>query len=353
VGIKTLASQLNLSIATVSRALNSSGPVSAKTRKRVLEAAAELGYSPNISAGSLRKGRIDTIGLMLPLFTQGESYPLSLFMALADGMQTVLARHQLDLAIFQSHSSEDELTQLKRIVSRRQVDGLIVSNTRRHDARLDFLAAQAFPFLAFGRSESGGVHAWIDLDIEAAADQAVERLIGFNHRRIAVVMPGQDAMQAHIYLKSYKGALKRHGIPFDPSIVRHGEFSERGGYRVAESLLACAEPPTAIVFQSDAMAIGAYRKLHEVGLTPGKDIAISTGVLTGDVPDYLSPRLTGFTLTVRELGMRMAEAMLARLPGVGAYYNGVLIQEIWPLQLKARSSDQNVFESGSLPLQEG
>ncbi len=64
---------------------------------------------------------------MLPLFTQGESYPLALFMALADGMQTVLARHQLDLAIFQSHSSEDELTQLKRIVSRRQVDGLIVS----------------------------------------------------------------------------------------------------------------------------------------------------------------------------------------------------------------------------------
>ncbi len=50
------------------------------------------------------------------------------------------------------------------------------------------------------------------------------------------------------------------------------------------------------------MAIGAYRKLHEVGLTPGKDIAINTGVLTGDVPDYLSPRLTGFTLTVRELG---------------------------------------------------
>ncbi len=55
-------------------------------------------------------------------------------------------------------------------------------------------------------------------------------------------------MQAHIYLKSYKGALKRHGIAFDPSIVRHGEFSERGGYRAAESLLACAEPPTAIVF---------------------------------------------------------------------------------------------------------
>ena len=296
-----------------------------------------------MSAGSLRKGRIDTIGLMLPLFTQGESFSATLFMPLADGIQTVLSKHKLDLAIFQSHSSEDELTQLKRIAGRRQVDGLIVSNTLRHDPRLDFLAKQGFPFLAFGRSDSGGEHAWIDLDIEAAAEQAVERLAGFNHRRIAVVIPGPDAMQAYIYLKSYKRALKRCGIPFDSSLVRQGEYNERGGYRVVESLLASATPPSAIMFQSDCMAIGAYRKLHEVGLTPGKDIAIITGVLTGEVQDYLSPRLTGFTLAIRELGMRMAEAMLARVPGIGAYYNNALVQEIWPIQLKMRASDINAL----------
>jgi DNA-binding LacI/PurR family transcriptional regulator len=339
VGIKTLASQLNLSIATVSRALNSSGPVSAKTRKRVLDAAAALGYSPNMSAGNLRKGRIDAIGLMLPLFTQGESFSASLFMPLADGIQTVLLKHKLDLAIFQGHSSEGELTQIKRIVGRHQVDGLIVSNTRRHDPRLDFLARQDFPFLAFGRSESGRECAWIDLDMEGAAEQAVERLVSFNHRRIAVVTPGLDAMQAYIYLKSYKRALRRLHIPFDPSLVRQGEFSERGGYRAAESLLAGSTRPSAIIFQSDCMAIGAYRKLHELSLTPGKEIAIIAGVLTGEVQDYLSPRMTGFTLTIRELGMRMAEAMLARLPGIGEYYNNALAQEIWPLQLRVRQSD--------------
>ena len=87
------------------------------------------------------------------------------------------------------------------------------------------------------------------------------------------------------------------------------------------------------------MAIGAYRKLHELSLTPGKEIAIIAGVLTGEVQDYLSPRMTGFTLTIRELGMRMAEAMLARLPGIGEYYNNALAQEIWPLQLRVRQSD--------------
>ena len=344
-GIKALANKLELSISTVSRALNSSGPVSAETRQRVMDAAAELGYSPNISAGNLRKGRVDTIGLMLPVYSQAESHTLALFMGLADGIRSVLSRHQLDLAIFQSDSGSNELTQLKRIVGRRQVDGLIVSNTRRHDQRLDFLAKQKFPFVAFGRSDSGGEHAWIDLDFESAVVVAVERLVGFNHRRIGIVMPGHDAMQAHIYLKSYKQILKRLNIGFDNNLVRYSEFSERGGYGAAESLLALETPPTAILFQCDSMAIGAYRKLSEIGLKPGRDIAISTGVLTSQVPDYLSPRLTGFTLTVREVGIRMGEAILARVPSVAAYFNSALIQEVWPLQLKAQSSDAMVIDT--------
>jgi DNA-binding LacI/PurR family transcriptional regulator len=341
VGIKKLASHLNLSIATVSRALNASDEVSAATRQRVLEAAAELGYSPNKAAESLRKGRIDTIGLMLPMRNPEENYTLSLFLTLADGIQAVLTQHQLDLAIYQSNSDEDELSRLKRIVERRQVDGLIVSGTRRHDPRLDYLAKQKFPFVAFGRSDSGGEHAWLDLDFEGAAEEAVARLVGFRHQRIAIGMPGQDAMQAHVYLKGYKHALKHFGLNFDASLALHDELSERGGYRITETLLASPTPPTAILFQSDCMAIGAYRKLSELGLRPGKDIAISGGILTGEMPDYLSPRLTGFSIAVRALGMRMAEAILARLPGAGIHDKRVLVQEVWPLQFKARSSDAN------------
>jgi DNA-binding LacI/PurR family transcriptional regulator len=341
VGIKKLASHLNLSIATVSRALNASDEVSAATRQRVLEAAAELGYSPNKAAESLRKGRIDTVGLMLPMRNPEENYTVSLFLTLADGIQAVLTQHQLDLAIYQSNSDEDELSRLRRIVERRQVDGLIVSGTRRHDPRLDYLAKQKFPFVAFGRSDSGGEHAWLDLDFEAAAEEAIARLVGFKHQRIAIGMPGQDAMQAHVYLKGYKRALRHFGLQFDASLALHDELSERGGYRITETLLASPTPPTAILFQSDCMAIGAYRKLSELGLRPGKDIAISGGVLTGEMPDYLSPRLTGFSIAIRELGMRMGEAILARLPGVGTYDKRALVQEVWPLQFKARSSDAN------------
>ena len=338
-GIKKLANHLNLSIATVSRALNDSDEVSDATRQRVLEAAALLGYSPNKAAESLRKGRLDSVGLMLPMRGPEENYTLSLFLTLADGIQETLSKFQLDLAIYQSKTDEDELSRLKRIVERRQVDGVIVSGTRRHDPRLDYLAQQRFPFVAFGRSESGGEHAWLDLDFESAARQAIERLVGFGHRRIAIGMPGKDAMQAHVYLNGYKHALKQFNLPFDPALVRHDELSERGGYRVTGKLLEAEDPPTAIVFQSDCMAIGAYRKLSELGLRPGKDIAISGGVLTGEVPDYLSPRLTGFSISIHELGIRMGEAIVARLPGVNTQEVPELVQQIWPLQIKERSSD--------------
>ncbi|CAB3805847.1 substrate-binding domain-containing protein [Pararobbsia alpina] len=203
------------------------------------------------------------------------------------------------------------------------------SATRRHDSRLDFLASQNFPFLAFGRSESGGEHAWIDRDIAAFAEEAVDRLAGFGHERIAVIMPGQDAMQAHIYLKSFRQALKRHGIAFDSSLVKYGEFSERGGYHATEALLALKSGPTAYLFQSDSMAIGAYRRFHEAGLVPGEDVAVTSGLLTGEMSAYPSPALTGFTITPRELGVRMAEAALAQIPGNSTYFGAAPTQVIW------------------------
>lgn len=338
-GIKDLAKQLNLSIATVSRALNSSGPVNPETRQRVIAAAAAAGYSPNISAGSLRKGRIDTIGLLLPMYTHGESHSFSLFMGISVGVRSVLSRHQFDLALFQSNSPEDETTQLRRIVERRQVAGLIIADTQRHDPRLDYLAETSVPFLAFGRSQSGGDHPWLDLDFESAAAETVARLVKLNHQRIAVVLPGQEAMQSFVYLRSYKQALKNLDVPECPELIRYTEFSERGGYQATEALLKLASPPTAIIFLNDCMAIGAYLKLNEAGLTPGRDMAISTGLLTTEVPDYLSPRLTGYTLSRYDLGVRMGEAIIAQIPDVGDAYNNMKVQELWPLQLKARASD--------------
>jgi DNA-binding LacI/PurR family transcriptional regulator len=113
-----------------------------------------------------------------------EKYTLGVFMTLADGLQSVLAQHGMDLVMYASESWDDEFARLRRIVERRHVDGVILAGTRQHDERLDYVMSRNFPFVALGRSESGGEHAWVDLDFEAAADAGVARLEALGHRRI-------------------------------------------------------------------------------------------------------------------------------------------------------------------------
>jgi DNA-binding LacI/PurR family transcriptional regulator len=339
VGIRALARHLDLSTSTVSRALNNNGEVSPETRRRVLAAASQLGYSPNQSGRSLRQGRLGTVGLMLPAKGEGENYTWSLFLTLAEGIQTALARHDLDLVIYQNSSRDDEFARLKRIVERQQADGIILAGTLKQDRRLDYVSTSRFPFVAFGRSDSGGEHPWLDLDFEQGARLAIDRLVGQGHRRMAIGLPGDDSMQGHVHLAGYRQALVRHGIAPEEALVCVDELTERGGYHITERLLALPQPPTAILFQSDCMAIGAYRKLSEMGLRAGRDIAISGGVLTGAISNYLYPRLTGYSVALNDLGERMGETLLASMPGFAAQYPGPLVQQLWPLELQVRNSD--------------
>ena len=107
IGIKGLAQHLNVSIGTVSRALNNRPDVNEDTRRRVLEAAAELGYVPNQSGRSLRRGRTGVIGFMMQtgheITGQGDTF----FMSVFDGVQTVLNRHHLDLVALLCASDEN------------------------------------------------------------------------------------------------------------------------------------------------------------------------------------------------------------------------------------------------------
>ncbi len=149
-------------------------------------------------------------------------------------------------------------------------------------------------------------------------------------------------MQGHVYLQSWRRALRRHGLTAAEELAYRGELSERGGYGITQAVLSApsSRRPTAILFQSDCMAIGAYRKLSEVGLRPGRDLAISGGVLTGELAEYLSPQLTGFRISLRPLGERLAEALLPQLADPLGREGEKPVQERWPLELLARGSDE-------------
>ena len=150
-GIRQLADHLDISIGTVSRALNGKPDVNDETRRRVLEAAEKFGYVANQAGRSLRKGATGIIGFMMQtgheITGQGDTF----FMSVFDGVQTVLARHKLDLVALLCSSEEDPDAYMKRVVARGFADGIILSATRYRDDRFGTLHKAGIPFISLGR----------------------------------------------------------------------------------------------------------------------------------------------------------------------------------------------------------
>ena len=337
-GIRRLAQHLDISIGTVSRALNGKPDVNEATRKRVLEAASELGYVPNQSGRSLRQGTSNTIGFMIELSGETAANSDNFFMGVFDGVQSAFARHKLDLVVLPCSMDEDPTEYLQRIVARGLVDGMIISATHRTDKRIDLLTSAKIPFIALGRSASGGDHPWIDLDFEGVANRAVDRLIEHGHRRIAVAIPSNDINLGYVFLDAYKVALQRHDLPFNPDYVIRAKSSEQGGYQIGHELLSLKERPTAVLLIYELMAIGLYRRLNESGVRPGTDLAV-IGFREEPQARFLSPTLSCFRLSLRDLGVELGESLLASMPAYAEIYPQGVVHKIWPLELVPGESD--------------
>lgn len=337
-GIRHLAKHLDISIGTVSKALNGRHDVNDATRKRVLAAAAKFGYAPNQSGRSLRQGSTNSVGFMIEFSAEAAANSDNFFVGLVEGAQSALARHALDLVVLPYSTQEDSFGQLQRIVARRLVDALIISATLKEDPRIEFLTRANIPFIALGRSDSGGNHPWIDLDFEGVADVAIDRLVERGHQRIAVALPDNKTNLGYVFLNAYRRALRRNGIQPDSGLVLRGSSSELGGYEVGSQLVALRERPTAILLVYELLAIGLYRRLNEAGLTLGRDIAV-IGFREGPQARFLSPTLTCFRMSLHDLGVTLGEALLAALPAFRDIYPFGTVQKIWPLQLVPGESD--------------
>ncbi|HEV7344888.1 MAG TPA: LacI family DNA-binding transcriptional regulator [Devosia sp.] len=336
-GIKWLAQHLNVSIGTVSRALNGKPDVSEATRKRVMEAAAALGYVPNQAGRSLRKGATGIVGFMMETGSQRQGDVF--FMSVFDGIQSVFARHHLDLVALLCSSEEDPDAFMQRIVARGFADALIISATKRVDHRIDFLASRKIPFIALGRSETDAGHPWLDLDFEGMAEVGVSRLIAKGHRRIGAFAPLDDTNLGFVFIDAYRKVLEQHGIAFDPDLIFPAHPNEQGGHGIAYAIAAmpAERRPTGFVLTNEVMCVGLYNGLQEVGLIPGKNFAI-IGRDSAQAR-YLVPKLTCFRLSLRELGIALAESLLATMPAYTDAYPFGVTRRVVPLELVPGDSD--------------
>ena len=212
--IRELARHLNVSIGTVSRALNGKTDVSDETRRRVLAAADELGYSPNQSGRSLRQGVTGMIALILP--ANGKmALADTIFMEVLEGLRAFLDGRNLDLMVLLSGPEENAYAYLRRVAARRLADGLIIAETQRSDPRIDYMIEKDIPFVAFGRSELGSGYPWVDLNFEQVAEDAVGHLASLGHERIAVGTAASEINYSYVFAAAFQ---TRCGAAAYPSI---------------------------------------------------------------------------------------------------------------------------------------
>lgn len=341
-GIARLASELGISTGTVSRALNGKPDVNAITRDRVLQAAQRMGYAANASARNLAKGATNSIGFMIELNPEAASNSDNFFMGVFDGVQSVLRLHKLELLVLPCPTDDDPYYYLERFVARETVDAMIISATQRVDPRIDLLQSRGIPFVSLGRSSSGSNYSWIDLDFEGVVNESIDRFVAHGHRRIAVTIPRNSINFGELFHATYRSALARHGLPYDPSLVIGTAWSEDGGYELGGSIVAIPNPPTAVLLIYEMMALGLYRRLAELGVKPGRDIAV---IAFRDEPAarLLHPSVTCFTMSLHDLGAAVAEAVLAQLSERDANSAAPIVQLRWPMALTPRESDDFVI----------
>jgi len=316
IGIRELARHLDISIGTVSRALNDRADVNPLTRQRVREAAAKLGYSPNQSGRSLRRGRTDLIAMIVPSGAD-DTLINTVFLSVLEGVKRRLGEHQLDLAIFLESERNDRLGPVRRVAERGIADAVIISDTQSADPRVDYLAKLRKPFVTFGRTRAAARHAWVDPDFEAAVEDAVAHLVELGHRRIGLALPELHTNYVDLIEAGYRRAMRARGFPVDEGWDIRRPASERGGIEAADALLANDPRPTAVLVTNAMHVVALYRRLNEFGLRPGRDISV-LGLLPEARAEYLIPTLTTYQTNWTEIGRHLGDAVVSEIARASA-----------------------------------
>lgn len=341
VTLQDIADRLGVSVATVSRALAGYSDVAAETRARVLEAADDMGYRPNISARRLQKQRTETIGFVIP--THGPRFSDPFFSELLAGIGNEAANQEYDLLVSTRASGVEELKTYQRMVMEQRVDGMLVVRTRKEDARISYLLGQGFPFVAFGRSDLQGDFPYLDVDGQQGLRQITQHLIDQGHQRIAYIGAPNDLMFASHRLAGYKEALAVNGIPLDRSLLMEGELTERSGYRTAMAILSNDQRPSAIVACNDLMALGAISAARELGLNVGQDVAV-TGFDDVPLAAHAHPPLTTVRQPIYEIGRRICRMLIRLLRGEPLEQRQALLEP--ELVIRASSTSRNSVKGG-------
>ncbi|HZG56288.1 LacI family DNA-binding transcriptional regulator [Paenibacillus sp.] len=311
---RQVAELAGVSEATVSRVLSGVGPIREETKRRVLEAAERVGYTPSAIARSFVTQRSGNIGVVLPVVPKVHLFSAYYFSEILSGVGHAVERRGYNLLL--QFRPADKPPDYESAFRMRKVDGCLIlgaTSSEAEAAALCELHENEWPFVVVGQ-RFDAPYAQVDADHISGGRQATEHLLAAGLKRIALVNGPESYSNSVDRRQGFESALRAAGVEPDASLLFAGNYSRKSGYELAEALFARRTEFDAVFAANDRMAIGLMQGLKEYGLRAGIDYAL-IGYDDSEASRATDPPLTTVHVPFFEMGLRAAERLLDAIHG--------------------------------------
>jgi LacI family transcriptional regulator len=320
VTLQNVAEHAGVSRATASLVVRGSHSISEATREKVFASMRELGYVYDRVAANLRSKSSSTVGLIIMELAN------SFYSELLVGIHQELSKFGQTVLLGTTFDSQTTQDRLMSTMLEHRVGGIILSAVPGSSSEaVEKVQSLGVPVVLVGRKIADGLCDYVGVDNVLGAELAVNHLLRHGHRRIGFIGGFARLSSWQGRKQGYDNALRQAGIPVDPSLVIESPATLQMGTELIQKVMAVANPPTAVFCYNDAIAIGAMMKLKEMGITPGKDVAI---VGFDNIPEaaIFSPKLSTVSSDIRTMGFHAAHLLHARIEGLDTNPQNVIVE---------------------------
>jgi len=302
--MKDIAERAGVSVATVSRVLNNSKPVSEELRDKVLKVVKETGYKPNALARSLIKQRTGTIGVIIPDLDN------ETFADLIKGIELILDENDYVLVVTNTMGQVEKELEMFHLFEEKRVDGIIFSGVSLTEEHKEFFSNFEIPTVVVGQQFKELNFPSVTIDNFQAAFDMTQYLIDLGHKKIAMIRgPMYDQQAGKERVLGYKTALRENNLEIKDDYINQGDFTIESGYQAMVEIFENEDKPTAVFAASDKMAIGALNYCLDKGLKVPEDISIA-GFDDMELATAIRPELTTIHQDQVQKGIKTAELLL-------------------------------------------
>jgi LacI family transcriptional regulator len=323
--LEDVAKYCGVSIATVSRVINQSSPVSQDLELRVRRAIKDVGFAPRQWKAYAATKTIMLVvpDILNPYYTE-----------IINGAQEEADRQGVALVILNLSENPDLQKQHLGVVTKWVLDGLIVLGTTISSDFFAELGKQYNLPIVVSRSAESSQFPWIMPDYKTAIYQATKYLLSLNHKRIAYISGPIDWVSSKVRLKSFQLALEEANLPLPEELYHWCYPNIEDGVQVVRDLLTlpAAKRPTAILAFNDLIAIGALRTIHTAGLKVPQDMSV-IGYDDIEMAAYTIPALTTIAQPSYRIGQLALKKVCDMMQGDAGFPGGTTLLEC-PLILR-------------------